>query len=168
MFKNLRAADSNASTSRLLDNLGRKIVVELQRDARVPFAELGRRVGLSTPAVAERVHRLERAGIITRYSAEVDPEKLGYPIRAFIGISVVGNFLQRVARISRERPEILECYRVAGAHSFFMKVAVSSIEELEQLIDSLTPYVATTTSIVLSPIVTNRIIELAQQESAES
>ena len=158
MARNPRNRPSRMKTSRLLDNIGRKIVCELQKDARVPFAELGRRVGLSTPAVAERVHKLEDAGVITRYSAEVDPEKLGYPISAFITVGAVGDFLQRITKVSRETPQILECHRVTGANSFMMKVAVASVEQLQVLIDSLAP-VETTTSVVLSPVVTRRIIE---------
>lgn len=147
------------STSKLLDSIGWKILGELQRNARIPFAELGRRVGLSTPATMERVHRLEEEGVITGYRAQVDYEKVGCPILAFIRVSVVGDFLPRVISVSREMPEVLECHRVTGADSFIIKVAVASVSELQALIDRFTPYVATTTSLVLSAVVTTRVIE---------
>ena len=143
----------------MLDNIGWKILGELQRNARIPFTELGRRVGLSTPAVMERVHRLEEVGVITAYRAEVDHSKVGYPILAFVRVNVEGDSLGHVISVSREMPEVLECYRVTGADSFIMRVAVESVEELETLIDRFRPFVATTTSVVLSPIVTTRIIE---------
>ena len=81
---------------KLLDPLGWKLLVELQTDARISFAELGRRVGLSTPAVAERVRRMEDEGIIRAYRAEIDPSSVGLPITAFIRMSIVGNVLAKL------------------------------------------------------------------------
>jgi Lrp/AsnC family leucine-responsive transcriptional regulator len=152
-------AYSTEHTLKLLDRIGWKILGELQRDGRLPFAELGRRVGLSTPATMERVHRLQEAGIITGFRAEVDHKKVGYPIVAFVRVNVVGNFLPHVIKVSREMPEVLECYRVTGADSFIIRVAVRSVDDLQSVIDRFTPFVATTTSVGLSAIVTSRIIE---------
>lgn len=84
-----------SDSDKLLDEIGWKILNELQLNARLPLTELGRRVGLSTPAVGERVRRLEDAGIILAYRAQVDHAKTGYPMLAFIRISVVGDFLSR-------------------------------------------------------------------------
>jgi Lrp/AsnC family leucine-responsive transcriptional regulator len=153
---------STEDTSKLLDSIGWNILRELQRNGRIPFAELGRRIGLSTPAVMERIHRMEEADILTGYRAEVNYEKIGYPILAFIRVSVVGDFMPRIMRTAEEAPEVLECHRVTGSDSFIMKVAVGSVDELQTLIDRMTPYVATTTSIVLSAVVTDRIIEPRQ------
>src|SRR5271155_2272761 len=153
---------STDATSKLLDSIGWNILRELQHNARTPFAELGRRVGLSTPAVMERVRRMEDADIIKGYRADVNCEKIGYPILAFIRVSVVGDFMSRVMRVAREAQEVLECHRVTGSDSFIMKVAVGSVDELQTLIDRMTPYVATTTSIVLSTIVADRILEPKQ------
>lgn len=144
---------------KLLDEIGWKILDELQVDGRLPLTELGRRVGLSTPAVGERVKRLEEAGIITGYRAQVDHAKAGYPILAFIRISVVGDFLSRVTQVSRDIPEVLECHRITGSDSYIIKAVARSIEELEKVIDRFTPYVATTTAIVLSSVVTAGVIE---------
>jgi Lrp/AsnC family transcriptional regulator, leucine-responsive regulatory protein len=153
---------STEATSKLLDSIGWNILRELQRNARIPFAELGRRVGLSTPAVMERIHRMEDADIITGYRADLNYEKIGYRILAFIRVSVVGDFMPRIMRVAQEEQEVIECHRVTGSDSFIMKVAVGSVDELQTLIDRMTPYVATTTSIALSAIVTGRIIEPKQ------
>lgn len=146
-------------SDKLLDKIGWRILIELQANGRLPLTELGRRVGLSTPAVGERVRRLEDAGIITGYRAQVDHSKVGFPILAFIRINVVGDFLSRVMKVSREVPEVLECHRVTGSDSFIIKAIAGSIEDLERVIDRFTPYVATTTAIVLSSVVTAGVIE---------
>lgn len=151
----------------LLDEIGWKIVRELQANARIPFAELGRRVGLSTPAVAERVRKLEDEGILVGYHAEVDPEKIGYPLLAFVGVNVVGEALPRFVRKALECPQVLEAHRVTGAESFILKVAVANHAELERVLDSLMPYVKTTTSMVLSSALTWRAIEKPAKRDRE-
>ena len=143
---------------KLLDDVGWNILSELQENARVSLAELGRRVGLSTPAALERVRRMEEAGIILGYHAELDGAKVGIPITAFIRISVVGEMLQRVISIAGKLDEVLECHRVTGTDSFIIKVGVSSVEHLQQLFDQFSPYTATTTSIILSSPVTRRSV----------
>ncbi len=134
----------------LLDDIGWKILGELQQNARIPFAELGRRVGLSTPAVTERVHKMEEEGIIVGYRAQVNPAKVGLSILAFINVKVGGENLAHFTELASNRPEVLECHRVTGAESFLLKAAVADVAHLERLLDSLMPYVATTTSMVLS------------------
>ncbi len=122
------------------------------------FAELGRRVGLSTPSVIERVRRLEDAQVILRYTAQVDPAKVGLPLRAFIKISVTGERLEHFKGLARRVPEVLECHRVTGAESYILQVAVRDLRHLETVIDSLTPYVATNTSMVpASPVPWNPV-----------
>src|SRR5512135_1233222 len=110
--------------AKLLDGTGWRILRELQLDARLSFAELGRRVGLSKPAVAERVRNLEAAGVISGYRAEVDLAKVGYPILAVIRMSAVGDVLARITAAVCAMPEVLECHRGTGTDSFTMKVAV--------------------------------------------
>src|SRR5580658_768505 len=100
-----RKSSSTEATSKLLDSIGWNILRELQRNARIAFAELGRRVGLSTPAVMERVRRMEEEDIITGYRAELNNEKIGYPILAFIRVSVVGDFMPRIMRVAEEETE---------------------------------------------------------------
>ncbi len=146
-------------STKQLDATGWRLLRELQQDGRVSFAELARRVGLSTPAVAERVRNLEAAGIVRGYRAEIDLAKVGLPILAVVRMSVMGDVLGRITTMARELPEVLECHRTTGADSFIMKVAVSSVEHLEKLIDRLTPFGSTSTSIVLSSPVAGRILE---------
>jgi Lrp/AsnC family leucine-responsive transcriptional regulator len=142
-----------------VDTIDWKILKEMQRDARISYAELGRRIGLTTPAVIERVRKLEDAGIITGYRAEIDAAKVGLPITAFIRMSITGVDYSRIIEVAENAPEVLECHRGTGGDSFIMKVAVSSVEHLQNLIDRLTPYGITTTSIVLSSPVKSRVIE---------
>jgi Lrp/AsnC family transcriptional regulator, leucine-responsive regulatory protein len=145
--------------AKLLDKIGWRILDELQEDARIQFVELGRRVGLSTPAVIERVHRMEEAGIITGYRVEIDRHKVGFPVSAFIRVRVIGDFIPRVIASARKMPEVFECHRIAGEDTFLLRVCVSTSEALEKIVDQLTPYVATTTMLVFSSPVTRRNIE---------
>jgi Lrp/AsnC family transcriptional regulator, leucine-responsive regulatory protein len=143
---------------RLLDETGWHILEALQENARLSFSELGQRVGLSSPAVAERVRRMEDAGIITGYRAEVNTAKIGYPITAIMRMNSQGDRCTRLNAFVREIPEILECYRVTGDDCHVMKVMVSSVEHLESLIDRLSVHGQVTTSIVLSTPVSRRIV----------
>lgn len=145
-------------TEKSLDKISWKILRELQEDARLSYAELGRRVGLTTPAVIERVKRLEDAGIITGYRAEIDPAKIGLPILAFIRMSITGVDFSRIIEVAENSPEIIECHRGTGGDSFIIKVAVASVEHLQKVIDELIPYGVTTTSIVLSSPVRRKIV----------
>jgi Lrp/AsnC family leucine-responsive transcriptional regulator len=143
-------------SKKLLDERDWRILKELQQNARVAYAELSRRVNLSTPAVIERIHRMEDLGIIEGYRTEVSCARVGYPIMAFVSVSVVGNYLSRITRVMSEMSEVTECYRITGADSFLLKVCVTSVDHLQEVIDRFTPYVATTTSIVLSTAVKRR------------
>ena len=143
---------------KLMDQIGWKLLHELQINGRLSYAELGRRVGLTTPAVVERVKRMEDAGIIVGYHADVDPMKVGMPITAFIRMSVVGDVFNKITAVVKNSPEVVECHRGTGADSFIMKVHVRSVEHLEGLIDRLTPFGTTSTSIVLSSPVEKREI----------
>jgi Lrp/AsnC family leucine-responsive transcriptional regulator len=144
----------------MIDEIDRKLLKELQLDARTSYAELGRRVGLTTPAVIERVRKLEDAKIVTSYRAEIDPAKIGLPITAFVRMSITGVDYSHIIEVAEGSNEVLECHRGTGGDSFIMKVAVSSVEHLQELIDRLTPYGITTTTIVLSSPVKRRILEV--------
>ncbi len=143
-----------------IDEIDRKILKELQFDARTSYAELGRRVGLTTPAVIERVRKLEDAAIITGYRAEIDTTKVGLPILGFIRMSITGVDYSHIIEVVQEANEVLECHRGTGGDSFIMKVAVASVEHLQEIIDKLTPYGITTTAIVLSSPVKRRVIQI--------
>ena len=144
----------------ILDDIDRKILHELQVDARTSYAELGRRVSLTTPAVIERVRKLEDAGVITGYRAEIDTAKIGLPITAFVRMSITGVDYSHIIEVAQRSNEVLECHRGTGGDSFIMKVAVASVEHLQEIIDKLTPYGITTTAIVLSSPVKRKTIEL--------
>lgn len=141
---------------RLLDDIGLRILDELQRDARLSFAELGRRVHLSTPAVAERVRRMEDAGIITGYHATVNPAALGLAIRAIIRLKANQQNYERVRSAVAEIPEVIDCHHVTGADDLVMTVLVRSVGHLEAVLDRLRPFGDHVTSIVLSSPVSSR------------
>ncbi|MCB0193794.1 MAG: Lrp/AsnC family transcriptional regulator [Anaerolineae bacterium] len=143
---------------KLLDHVGWQILRELQEDARLSFTELGRRVGLSLPAVAERVRRMEEAGIILGYRADVNTAKIGVSMVAFIRLTTSGSQYPKIIALAQDLPEVMECHHLTGTDSFIMKVIVSSIAHLETLITRLSTYGQTTTSIVLSSPVVKRIV----------
>jgi Lrp/AsnC family leucine-responsive transcriptional regulator len=149
---------SDSAKEKHLDPLGWKMLIELQKDARISFAELGRRVGLTTPAVALRVRRMEEEGIIRAYRAEISPSHVGLPITAYIRMSIVGDVLPRLTAHLRTMTEIVECYRGTGVDSFIMKVNVISVEHLNDVIDRLTPYGTTSTSLVLGAVVEKSLL----------
>lgn len=135
------------------DDTDRKILGELTTDGRVSFAELGRRVSLSPPAVAERVQRLERVGVITGYRAEVDPRCLGYVMTAIVRIKPAPGQLPRIPELAAEIPEIGECHRITGEDCFILKVHLRSIDDLSALLDRFLVYGETSTSLInASPI----------------
>ncbi len=144
----------------MIDEIDWKILKELQINARITFAELGRRVGLTTPAVIERIRKMEDASIINGYRVEIDTAKVGLPITAFIRMSITGVDYSHIIEVVEESMEVLECHRGTGNDSFIMKVAVADVGHLQTLIDKLTPYGITTTSIVLSSPVKRRVIEI--------
>ena len=142
-----------------LDKIDWNILTALQADARVSTAELARKTSLSAPAVAERIQKLRDRGTIRGFHALVDPSAVGLPVTAMIRMSVVGDILPRLAILLQSLPEVVECYRGTGSDSFIMKVCVASVEHLEQLINKLTPFGMTTTSIVLSTVVARRVLD---------
>ena len=141
-----------------LDPTNLRLLSELQQDARISQAELGRRVGLSAPAVAERLARLERDGTIAGYRADVNPRALGFTLAAIIRMRPAPRQIPKVAELARATPEIVECHRITGEDCFFMKATVRDVEHLEELIDRFTPLGQTTTSIVQSSPVPGRAL----------
>jgi Lrp/AsnC family transcriptional regulator, leucine-responsive regulatory protein len=143
-----------------LDDTGLALLDELQGDARLTLAELGRRVGLSSPAVAERLQRLQEAGVITGYRALVDPRALGYALGAILRIRPAPRQIAKVAELAQRTPEVVECHRITGEDCFFMKLYVRDVDHLEEAIDAFTPYGQTTTSIMQSSPVPGRGLPL--------
>jgi Lrp/AsnC family leucine-responsive transcriptional regulator len=143
------------------DETDRKLLEELQTDARVSVAELGRRVGLSAPSVADRMRRLEETGVIRGYRTEIDPRALGYDLGAVIRIRPHARQIPKVAQIATDTPEVVECQRITGDDCFFMRLYVRDVEHLEEVLDRFTPFGQTTTSIVQSSPFPARGVALA-------
>ncbi len=118
-----------------MDEIDHSIVSVLQRDARRPQQAIARSVGLSQPAIAERIKRLEARGVITGYAAQVDAAKLGKEITAFVGVVIAHpRYFERFAKRIRAVPEVLECHRVAGEFTYLLKVKTASTRTLDALL----------------------------------
>jgi Lrp/AsnC family leucine-responsive transcriptional regulator len=142
--------DATAANDSALDETDRRIVVEIQEDARLTMAELGRRVGLSAPAVTERLGRLEQRGVIRGYHADVDPRALGLSLGAVVRIRPSPGQLQNVAEAAAATPEVVECHRITGEDCFLVKVHATDLNSFEEVLDRFLLYGQTTTSIVQS------------------
>jgi Lrp/AsnC family transcriptional regulator, leucine-responsive regulatory protein len=132
-----------------LDSADHAILEIVQREGRASFAHIGQQVGLTPPSVAGRMQRLEDAGIIAGYHAEVVPSRVGFALTAFLLARAVTSDA-RVTEAVQSRPEIIECYRVTGEVSFVIRAVLSGVEHLEDLIDYLEQHAYVTTLIVLS------------------
>ena len=140
--------DSNPA----LDAKDWQLLELLQKDARTGYAELGRHVGLSAPATAERVKRLEDAGVIRGYRAEVDPQRLGYAIEAVIRLRCDGSICASVGHGLAGIPEVIDYRRLAGEDSGALRVIAMSVSHLEAVLDRIVrfhPSISTTTLVVL-------------------
>jgi Lrp/AsnC family transcriptional regulator, leucine-responsive regulatory protein len=154
----LRATPTNQQT----DETDLKLLEELQTDARLSLAELGRRVGLSPPAVADRLRRMEDNGVIRGYRADIDPRALGYDLGAVIRIRPHARQIPKVAELAAGTREIVECKRITGDDCFLMHLYVRDVEHLEDVIDRFTPFGQTTTSIVQSSPFPSRGVPLSR------
>lgn len=141
-----------------LDQTDWQILTALQHNARQPFAVLGQQVGLSGPAVTERVRKLEAAGIISRYTIAMDLTALGASIQGFVQLTTSPQAYPQVHRLVSETPEFLECHHLTGSASFLIRLATCSLPQLEELIQALSVYGQTQTSLVLSTPVSAKII----------
>jgi Lrp/AsnC family leucine-responsive transcriptional regulator len=144
-------------SEKLLDSVGWELLRILQVDARLSYSELGKRVGLSAPGVADRIRKMEDAGIITGYRADVSAERVGLPITAFIRVVTPNE--QHFITFLRSLREVYECHRVLGEDSCILKVRVTSVDHLEKLVDQLAVYGKTTTSLVTSSPLLRKTIE---------
>jgi Lrp/AsnC family leucine-responsive transcriptional regulator len=150
-----------------LDDTNLRLLRELQAGARLSLAELGRRVSLSSPAVAERLKRLEQEGVITGYRAEVDPVRLGYSLGVVIRIRPAPRQLADVADLARQTPEIVECHRVTGDDCYVMTAYVTDVGHLEVVIDQFAAYGQTTTAIMQSSPVPRRALAPPSQGTGQ-
>jgi Lrp/AsnC family transcriptional regulator, leucine-responsive regulatory protein len=143
-----------------LDPLNIRLLEELTREPRLSMAELGRRVGLSSPAVSERVRRLEESGVIQGYRLVLNPKALGLPVAAYIRVRPNPGPLPTVAELVKHIPEVVECHRVTGEDCFILKVYLPAMDQLDIILDRLLMHGTTTTSIIQSSPVPVRSLPL--------
>jgi Lrp/AsnC family transcriptional regulator, leucine-responsive regulatory protein len=134
----------------LLDDVNRRLLAQLQRDPRLTMSALGRLVGMSSPAVTERVQRLERAGVIRGYRLDVDPAALGLPVTAWVRVRPGPRQLTKIADLAAGLPNVSECHRITGEDCFLIKLHAATIEGLTETLDKILLYGQTVTSIVHS------------------
>jgi Lrp/AsnC family leucine-responsive transcriptional regulator len=154
------AVNQRQNGTEAVDQINRALLAQLQDDGRLSLAELGRRVGLSAPAVAERLQRMEDDGVITGYRALLDPHALGLGLSAVVRIRPNARQLAKVAELARKTPEVVECHRITGEDCYFMRMHLRDVEHLEEVIDQFVLYGQTTTSIVQSSPVPLRGVAL--------
>lgn len=142
-----------------LDDVAWRILRTLQSDARAPLKTLAQAAGLSVAATAERIKRLQDAGTVQRFAVELDAVKVGYPIKAIVGITATQPGKKALLERLHASPEVLECHHVAGADSYLMTVVAASMDDLERFIGTINPYGETRTSIVFSTPIQRRGLE---------
>lgn len=167
MPKSLRnpASLSFSAQNDLLDAVNLRLLAELRDDPRLPMTALGRRVGMSSPAVTERVRRLEEAGVIQGYRLDLDPAVLGFPLTAFIRVRPNPGQLPRVAELAQAIPEVVECHRITGDDCFIIKIHLPAMGHLDRILDRFLLLGTTTTSIVQSTPVPLRRLPLPGVET---
>lgn len=148
--------------SQVMDEVNLRLLSELHGNPRLSMAELSRRVGMSAPAVTERVQRLERLGVIAGFRMDVDPAALGMPVTAIVRIRPGPGQLPKIAEAARNTPQVVECLRITGEDCFLMKIHGPTIGALEEILDRLLLFGQTTTSIVVSTPVPLRPLPLGQ------
>lgn len=140
----------------LLDEKAWRLIQALQQDGRQPLKALAETAGLSLPATAERIKRLEEAGVLTGVHAEVSPAAVGYGVRAIVGMTVLQSAKRSLIDKLDAMPEVLECHHVSGADSFLVTLVAIDLAHLESLIAGINVYGETRTSIVFSTPVPRR------------
>lgn len=150
----------------LADPLNVRILDEMRGRPRITMSELGRRVGLSPPAVTERVQRLERSGVIAGYRLELDPAALGFPVSAYVRIRPGPGQLRRIAELAAGIPEVTECHRITGEDCFLVKMHGASVGALESVLDKFLMHGQTVTSIVVATPVPPRPLPVPEADEA--
>lgn len=145
------------SEKSLLDDIDAQLLQALNGDARQPLSELARQVGLSAPSVAERLRRLESSGILAGFTVEVDSRALGYALCAMVRIRPLPGKLHIVERRLQDIPEIVECDRLMGDDPFLARLVVRSIEEMDEILHSLSHDAVTSTTIIKGQSVKRRL-----------
>jgi Lrp/AsnC family transcriptional regulator, leucine-responsive regulatory protein len=146
--------------TRPLDATDRAIIAALSENGRMTVRELAAHIGLSSPSVTERMHKLEDAGAIQGYSVLVDPKVFGLGIAAHVRLRAMPGEVKRVAQMLIDTPEIVEADRVTGEDCFLAKILACNVFELENVIDRFQPYASADTAIILSSTVERRLPKL--------
>lgn len=155
-----KATESLPITDPLLDSRNIELLRLLSGAPRMSTSELARRVGMSAPAVRERIQRLEESGIIKGYRLEIDSRALGYPLVAFVRARPMPGALPKIVALAQRLPEVTECYRVTGEDCFILKVHLESLDRLDRVLDQFLAFGQTTTSLVQSAPVAPRGLPL--------
>jgi Lrp/AsnC family transcriptional regulator, leucine-responsive regulatory protein len=142
-----------------LDDTDWALLRMLQAHARTTIADAGRSVGLTAPATAERIRRMEEYGAIRGYHAAIDLEKIGRPISAFIRVRFSGGKYDAFERLVEKTTEILECHHITGEDCFIVKAAVATMADLERLASALARFGPTATSVVYSTVFDRRVLD---------
>ncbi len=141
----------------MLDDLDRKLIAILAEDARISLKDLAGRVGLSSPSASERLKRLEERGVIRAFTIEIDPAALGYQLQAIVRIRPLPGKLHMVQKLIEEIPEFSECDKVTGDDCFVGRLHLTSIEQLDAILDRIADKAETNTSIVKAQPVRRRL-----------
>jgi Lrp/AsnC family transcriptional regulator, leucine-responsive regulatory protein len=157
-----RPPDDVQNEGGLLDTVNRRLLAILSENARVSASELARQVGMSAPAVRERLTRLEQAGVIRGYRVDIDPSSVGLPVAAWVRVRPGPGQLAKVAELAQCSPQVSECYRVTGEDCFLLKVHAPSIKDLETVLDRFLIFGQTTTAVILTTPVAPRPPSLQQ------
>ena len=144
----------------LLDERNVKLLRLLRDDPRMGISEMARRVGMSAPAVRERVQRLEEAGVIRGYRLEIEPRALGYPICAFVRVRPMPGKIAKIAELAQRLPQVVECHRITGEDCFILRVYLESLDDLDRILDRFLDVGQTTTSLLQSSPVPLRDLPL--------
>ncbi|MDT4899171.1 MAG: Lrp/AsnC family transcriptional regulator, leucine-responsive regulatory protein [Pseudonocardiales bacterium] len=144
-----------------LDGVNRRLLAELHADPRIAMSALARRVGMSAPAVTERVQRMQQAGVIQGFRMDVDPAALGLPVAAYARIRPSAGQLAKIAELATSLPQVSECHRITGEDCFLIKMHAPTIADLEEILDKFLLYGQTITSIVVSSPVPARQLPVA-------
>jgi len=149
----------NAKFESSVDKIGMKILQELQINSRSTYSDIGKKVGLSSPAVAERIYKMEDSGIINGYHADIHPHIFGHHILAFITLTTQPGKYEKIFSFAEKKKEIIECHHVSGNESFILKVVSLSISHLETIVEKLSKFGETKSTIVLSSPIKKKIME---------
>ena len=157
MAKHLSPASKQPPTSTTLDDTDRMLLASLADDARQPISELASNVGLSAPATADRLRRLDAQGVIERFTVQIDPRALGYTLQAIVRVKPLPGQLHLVEEVIRRIPEFVECDKVTGDDCFICRLYLRSIDQLDEILSKVTERAETSTAIVKSTPVPRRL-----------